>query len=263
MPVPPAHIDDDDDDDDSEEDDEEENAGGDGGAREAPKTGEAATTGEQGGTERIIETTQGATDDGKKGGTMAEIEGSLTLDQMTHNALYYMLISMHNKMPVKRSDLIKNALNSQAKSFPEVEKKLTKILMYVFGMKLVKLEKGKDYMTVASKSPKVGRLDTGDDNETVDVDMDQDTEHERDDEEDRERGKQGGNKKGKKKGKGSNSANCSYILVSKFPSSVCDAVKKRNPVLDSKHTVLYLVLATIFMLNRSIDEGMEMESGWR
>lgn len=161
------------------------------------------------------------------------METSLTIDQMVQNCLYYLLLTQHKKVPVKRSDLVKNAMNSQHKSFQEVMKKLETSLEEVFGMKLVKLEKGKDNQHVAC--PTLTSV-------TDEVDLDTGS------------SPSASAKKGR--GKGASSAP-SYIVVSKFPSSVCDSVTERDPEVDSKKTVLYLILATIFMLNRPIDEGMQ------
>ncbi|CAL8139648.1 unnamed protein product [Orchesella dallaii] len=172
----------------------------------------------------------------KKGG----MESSLTVDQMVHNCLYYLLISQHKKVPVKRSDMIKNAMNSQAKSFPEVIKKLEATLEDVFGMSLVRLEKGKEHLMVASKV----------------TDDYKETGEDREDDKNRKGKRKVDEKKGKGKGKGNNSSVCMYMVVSKFPSSVCDSVMKRDPEVDSKKTVLYLVLSTIFMMNRAIDEDI-------
>ncbi|ODM92275.1 Melanoma-associated antigen D2 [Orchesella cincta] len=208
----------------------------------------ASSSGEPSGSGRVASVLDDAEDDeddveggtasgtpkAKKGG----METSLTVDQMVHNCLYYLLVSQHKKVPVKRSDLIKNAMNSQAKSFSDVIKKLSASLDEVFGMKLVRLEKGKEHLTVAS---------TPTDDEPGD------------EKEDDKKGKSKGKvdeKKGKGKGKGNSSSVCMYMVVSKFPSSVCDSVMKRDPEVDSKKTVLYLVLSTIFMLNRAIDEDL-------
>jgi len=95
-------------------------------------------------------------------------------------------------------------------------------------MTLVRLEKGKDNITTTSTSK--GPTNTNEESEEP------------------------SSSSADKKVKGKGGSSESYILVSKFPSSVCDSVTKRDPEVDSKKTVLYLVLATIFMLNRAVDE---------
>lgn len=160
------------------------------------------------------------------------METTLTVDQMVQNCLYYLLLNQNKKVPVKRSDLVKNAMNSQHKQFLEVMKKLEQILDDVFGMSLYRLGKGKDDAPVSATA------------ETAEEEV---------------VAEEAGAAAGKKgRGKGSSSA-ASYMLISKYPSSVCDSVTKRDPEADSKKTVLYLTLTLIFMLNRPIDEGNNKE----
>lgn len=121
---------------------------------------------------------------------------TMTIDEMVQNCLYYFLINQHKKLPVKRSDLIRNAMNGQKNNFTEVMAKFEKVLKDVFGMRVVGLEKGKS----------------------------------------------GGW--------------TSYIILSVFSYDVAESVTTRTPESDSKRAVLFLILCVIFMLNRSIDEGI-------
>lgn len=164
------------------------------------------------------------------------VDTSLTVDDMMHNCLYYLLLHQHKKIPVKRSDLVKHAMNSQHKQFADVIRKLQVTLNDVFGMELVRIVKGKDNQPCIAPGAVDGSV-AGPEEEG---------------EEPVASGKRG-------KGKGTSNASASYIVVSKFPSSVFDSsmyvMGRRDPEADTKKTVLYLILSTIFMLNQAIDEG--------
>lgn len=211
--------------------------------RKGPTASTSATAGTSAGAQGNVS----GDDDTDDGGNEQEVatgrkksnkmmDTSLSVDDMTHNCLYYLLLHQHKKIPVKRSDLIKHAMNSQNKQFPEVIRRLQSTLNDVFGMELVRIVKGKDNQPCIAPGPIDGSIPC--------------PEEER--EEPAASGKRG-------KGKGTSNASASYIIVSKYPSSIFDSsmyvMGRRDPEADTKKTVLYLILSTIFMLNQAIDEG--------
>jgi hypothetical protein len=52
---------------------------------------------------------------------------TLTTKDMVHNSLLYFLLMQHKKLPVKRADIIKHAMNDQGKEFPAVMNKLSSV----------------------------------------------------------------------------------------------------------------------------------------
>lgn len=61
--------------------------------------------------------------------------------EMVKLATYYIMI-VKGKMPAKKSEIIKYAMNKQTKDFPEVIKETAKGLRKVFGLKLIGLKTG-------------------------------------------------------------------------------------------------------------------------
>ena len=77
-----------------------------------------------------------AGEDSKKAGgrsgkpkTDAIAAGTMTqsVDEMVHSSILYLLLQHHKKLPIKRADIVKNAMNGQLRSFPEVIESVKKI----------------------------------------------------------------------------------------------------------------------------------------
>lgn len=78
---------------------------------------------------------------------------TLGIDEMVQNCVYYFLINQHKKLPIKRSELLKHAMNGQKKDLNEVMAKFETVLNDSFGIKVIGLEKTKsgfaNYMIVS------------------------------------------------------------------------------------------------------------------
>jgi hypothetical protein len=61
-------------------------------------------------------------------------------DQMVQNCIYYFLVRQDKKIPIKKADLVKHAMNGQLKDFPEVFKTLKFIFEDIFGIRIIQLE---------------------------------------------------------------------------------------------------------------------------
>lgn len=120
---------------------------------------------------------------------------TMTVDEMVQNCLYYFLALQHKKLPVKRADLLKHAMNGQKKNFNEVMAKFETVLRETFGMKIIGLEQGK-------------------------------------------------------------SGFMNYLMVSEYTGDVSEAVTTRTPESEARRTTLFLMLTTMFMQNRSLEEGL-------
>lgn len=67
----------------------------------------------------------------------------LSQPEMVKLATYFIMI-VKGKIPAKRSEIIKYAMNKQAKDFPKVIKQTGKGLRKVFGLRLIGVKAGRD-----------------------------------------------------------------------------------------------------------------------
>jgi len=65
---------------------------------------------------------------------------TLDMEQMIQNCILYFLVRQHKKLPVKKADIVKYAMNGQFKDFPRVYKELSFIFEDTFGIRLIQLE---------------------------------------------------------------------------------------------------------------------------
>jgi len=77
---------------------------------------------------------------------------TLSLNEMVHNALLYFLLMQHRKLPVKRSEIVKHAMNMQNKSLPEVIARLDQVFSDIFGIRVVGLEESTSQRTKTCSS---------------------------------------------------------------------------------------------------------------
>lgn len=141
-------------------------------------------------------------------------------------------------------------MNSQHKKFPEVIKKLGKELSVVFGMDLACIGKGKDNLPCLVDPNNAAAAAEEAAAQAAAEELEQEQEA---------TGGENSDKNKEKRIKTASAGTHSYILVSMFPSSVFDSslfvMARRDPEADYKKSALFLILTSIFMLNRAIDEG--------
>jgi len=58
----------------------------------------------------------------------------LPRDEMLQNCLLYLLLLQHKKIPAKKADIVKHAMNGQTREFEELFKDLSSILNHVMLM---------------------------------------------------------------------------------------------------------------------------------